>query len=496
MVSIVQKLKVACTFFARASNRGALTEVARQQSVSRPVAYRIVGRVRDAFRRGGPADELGRVRGELRQAEQRLQDAHQVIGDLRRRLEPDWARIHAFIVEAAVAAVPLRKIKRLVRRAFGVRVSHEYARTVVNGASVRARQVFEKLTPERKARRAVADEIFLGDRPMLVVAEPQSLAVLRVSVEAHRDEKTWAKILQPLEGIEIFASDLGKGLTAAVEARGWPHQADVFHAVRILTESWAVEERHAYEAIEEEYAWERRLQKLRAEGGDSRGVATNHTLARKKTQRALERFAEIERLSQQMRSAIELCDPVGRWMTPEDRQQRLTQAMTRLEELGLARRRRVAGYWRNPKLLTFAREVQKRLDALQIPPGPLAPREIIDAAVAAWALARGLLRPRGALTASLRAFAASRAHPDFPALGERVASILDDTLRASSAIECLNSLWRVYQQVKKTFGTDFAYLVALHHNMHRFEEGRRRGRTPFELLGIDPGTDDWLSLIL
>jgi hypothetical protein len=170
--------------------------------------------------------------------------------------------------------------------------------------------------------------------------------------------------------------------------------------------------------------------------------------------------------------------------------------MARLEELGFARRRRVAGYWRNPKLLTFAREAQTRLNAVEIPSGPLSSRDVLDAAVGAWALTRGLLKPRGALTATLRAFAASNTHPGFLAFREHVAAILDKILRASSAIECLNSLWRVYQQVKKSFATDFAYLVALHHNLHEFTEGPRRGRSPFDLLGVDAGTRDWLSLVV
>jgi hypothetical protein len=163
----------------------------------------------------------------------------------------------------------------------------------------------------------------------------------------------------------------------------------------------------------------------------------------------------------------------------------------------LARRRRVAGYWRNPKLLTFAREIQRRLDAISVPSGLFDRRDLIDAAVGAWALAQGHLRGPGALTAKLRALDAARAYPDFfPSLSSRVAAILDDALRASSAIETLNSLWRVYQQVKKTFSTNFAYLVALAHNTHEFTEGPRRGHTPFELLGVDVGTEDWLSLVV
>jgi hypothetical protein len=290
MVSLVQELDVVREFVARAPSRGTLTEAARRHGTSRPTAYRIIGSVLTALRRGGTAGEIRRLEERLQETRRRLEASDQQIGDLRRQLKPDWKRIDRFLVEAAVCPVSLRDATGLVREAFGVEVSHEYVRGIVDAASARARRVLESLAPEKKARLAVGDEIFLGQSPLLVVAEPHSLAVLRVSVESRRDEETWAKILQPMDGIEIFASDLGKGMTAAVEARGWPHQADVFHAVRILTQSWAVEERRCFEAIEEEYAYERRLEKLRDAGEDLRGVATNYALARKKTRHALERW--------------------------------------------------------------------------------------------------------------------------------------------------------------------------------------------------------------
>lgn len=500
MLSTVRQLDLARDYFARAPSRGTLTEAARQHRTSRPTAYRIIERFEDALRRGGPFDEIRSLQQRLAQQEEGLRDAYQQIGDLRRQLEPDPKQVRRFIVQAAVSPVSCRDTTALVGEAFRredapFEVSHEFVRQVVNAAAARAKQVFEGLELQKKARQAVGDEIFLGDRPLLVVAEPQSLAVLRLSVEEHRDQKTWAKLLEPLEDIEIFASDLGKGLTAAVEARGWPHQADVFHALRILTESWGIEERRCYEAIEEEYAWERRLQELRDAGDDLRGVATNYALARKKTQRALERFNQIERLIRQMRAAVQLCDDLGRWLPPGERSGQITHALDRLDELGLARRRRVAGYWRNPKLLTFAREAQRQLDAVDMG-GALDRRDLLDAAVGTWARARRLVHGPGALVASLRSIAVARLFPDLPALCDRVAAILDRTLRASSAIECINSQWRVYQQVKKTFSTDFAYLVALHHNMHEFTEGSRRGSTPLELLGVNVGTRDWLSLVL
>ena len=108
---------------------------------------------------------------------------------------------------------------------------------------------------------------------------------------------------------------------------------------------------------------------------------------------------------------------------------------------------------------------------------------------------RRLLGGPRALAAELRAVAAARGCPLFASLAAQVAAVMNKALRASSAIETLNSMWRVYQQVKKSFGTKFAYLVALYHNMRPFAEGPRKDRTPFEILGVTLPTDNWLELV-
>jgi len=407
----------------------------------------------------------------------------------------DSRRLEAVVLTCAMRAVTLRGIVELIRVAFGVERSHTWAKEIIDRASQKAKEIFERLKPWAKVHQAVGDEIFLGACPLLMVADPQSLAVLRLSVEEHRDKDTWAKLLAPLGTLDLFASDLGKGMTAAVEGRGWAHQADVFHALRILTEAVRIEERRAYQAIDQEYAYERRLQKLQNAGADTRGVATNHALARKKTQRALERFNQIEHLSRHMRAPVRLCDEFGRWIPVQDRERQIAETMTKLEELGLARRRKVAGYWRNPKLLTFARQMEGALGVLDLSSQELPRRELVDAAVGAWALKREKVRGSGALAAGLRGVAAARACPHWESLCAQVAAIMDKALRASSAIETLNSIWRVYQQVKKTFGTNFAYLVALYHNMRPFSEGPREGHSPFQLLGLSLPTDNWLELL-
>jgi hypothetical protein len=31
--------------------------------------------------------------------------------------------------------------------------------------------------------------------------------------------------------------------------------------------------------------------------------------------------------------------------------------------------------------------------------------------------------------------------------------------------------------------------------MRRFERGKRQGQSPWQIAGIDPGSDDWLALL-
>ena len=45
-------------------------------------------------------------------------------------------------------------------------------------------------------------------------------------------------------------------------------------------------------------------------------------------------------------------------------------------------------------------------------------------------------------------------------------------------------------------GQECLWLLALKHNIEPFAHGKRKGHSPFELLGIDLGTNDWVDLVL
>ncbi len=78
---------------------------------------------------------------------------------------------------------------------------------------------------------------------------------------------------------------------------------------------------------------------------------------------------------------------------------------------------------------------------------------------------------------------------------QAVDPILSLVVRASSLVESINSILRLYQLNKKHVREEFFYLCAVYVNLHPFRAGVRRGRSPLELLGMVPVGTNWLDVL-
>jgi hypothetical protein len=67
---------------------------------------------------------------------------------------------------------------------------------------------------------------------------------------------------------------------------------------------------------------------------------------------------------------------------------------------------------------------------------------------------------------------------------QAVSRVLRLTVRASSAVECMNSVLRMHQSRHKTVTQGLLDLKRLYWNCRAFREGKRRGRCPYEHLGL------------
>jgi hypothetical protein len=111
---------------------------------------------------------------------------------------------------------------------------------------------------------------------------------------------------------------------------------------------------------------------------------------------------------------------------------------------------------------------------------------------------RSFAQPAQAAEASLQSLLAndSLAQP----MAEKLVALLKATCRTSSMIEAVNGLLKQFLHTHQAFRNPetlqlYLNLFVLWHNMRVFERGKRHGKSPYQLAGIDPGSDDWLTLL-
>jgi hypothetical protein len=140
----------------------------------------------------------------------------------------------------------------------------------------------------------------------------------------------------------------------------------------------------------------------------------------------------------------------------------LDQAQERLADLGL-----------NPDTLSALLD----LEGLRCQPWRL------SAATRAWALVR---------TVQL-----TRACSDWRDEAGRVRAVLRGVWRASSLVECVNSVARMQQARHRKMTQGLLDLKRLYWNLRRFRIGRRKDQTPYALLGLNlPDLSFWEFLKL
>ena len=76
-----------------------------------------------------------------------------------------------------------------------------------------------------------------------------------------------------------------------------------------------------------------------------------------------------------------------------------------------------------------------------------------------------------------------------------MAAVLGETIRASSAVECMNSVLRMQQSRHKRMTQPMLDLKRLYWNCHPFRSGPRKEASPYQALGLDLPTFDFWTLL-
>jgi hypothetical protein len=308
-----------------------------------------------------------------------------------------------------------------------------------------------------------------------------------------RTGATWAKALRDWEALSFVTADAGKGLQAGIAAvqrerqeEGKPSLEsglDVFHttyeARRVLRQSWNRVER----LWEQAEAASRRLEESRRQGQDARGVASVASRAWKQVEAALAEYERSEAGGKIAHGALAVFGPEGRL---NDRAWASQQIALALPLLSGREWSKVRGLLQAGGALTFLDRLHRQL-------GEAAPESSVRAElVRLWWLRRR--RPRADVTGEVagaghvahlvQAVVCEKLGPNWRASYGAVSRVLRGTVRASSAVECMNSVLRMHQARHRTVNQGLLDLKRLYWNCRAFREGKRRRHCPYELLGL------------
>ncbi|MFO0888281.1 MAG: hypothetical protein U0790_03940 [Isosphaeraceae bacterium] len=252
---------------------------------------------------------------------------------------------------------------------------------------------------------------------------------------------------------------------------------DVFHTLReggrALRKTWGA----ATRALDRADAAQKGFDHRARQGQSRQGHGAPLNRLWRQAERAWDQAMAAERAWDQAKSAFEFFTPEGRL---NDRAQAAAVVAATLPHLGGAAWAKTRRLLNRRESFTSLDQVQQRLAELGLAPDVLS--ALLDL--------EGLRRQPWRLSAVTRAWASVRvvqltkACPDWRDQARRVGAVLRGAWRASSLVECVNSVARMQQARHRKMTQGLLDLKRLYWNLRRFRTGRRRDQTPYGLLGL------------
>ena len=331
-----------------------------------------------------------------------------------------------------------------------------------------------------------------------MVVEPESLCWMTGRMVEARDGVTWAGEFARLPALKAVVRDDGTGLGKGVRldnarrrTAGLPEideTLDVFHTLReggrASRRAWGV----AIRALDRADAAQVQLDRRGRRGESRQGRVAPLNRLWRRAERAWDQATAAEAAWKQARSAFEFFTPEGRLNDRGQAEAVVSAALPHLDGAAWAKTRRLLI---RRESFTFLDQIGERLAELGLAADALS--ALLDL--------EGLRRQPGRVSAATSGWALARAVqltkscPDWPEQAGRVRAVLRGVWRASSLVECVNSVARMQQARHRKMTQGLLDLKRLYWNLRRFRTGHRKGQTPYGLLGMKLPDLDFCELL-
>lgn len=485
---------------------GAVSKRARETQCSRQAIYqqkdRLVQAVTEAQQRGPSRSQLQAENDQLREENQQLWQW------LATTIEFPHQQQQRFAGEAAAMGLSLAQIVGLLTIVLGKK--RPSRAKVGRWAAAVADKAGQLLTVLDSACHALVttlclDEIFLRRQPVLMGVEPHSMTWVLGQRAADRKGTTWCAALTPWTNLNYAVVDPGNGLAKGLDLLVQQRRAagltvplesnlDNFHLQQPGSKALRAEWQKAEQIWQKAEQADQILAKKRQQGQNEAGAAGPASKAWRRAAAALASAAQRQAAYARAVAALELFRADG---TLNSRAAALVELETACAELPgrlWAKFRRLAT---NPRALIFLDRLHRELAAAE----PCV--ELREALVQLWRVrhpGRSGAAPPAAgpqpLLATLHALICQKlAAEHWQASYRRVARVLNRTVRASSIVECMNSVVRMHQSRHRGLSQRLFALKRLYWNCRTFAEGKRRDHCPYQHLGLRLPSYDWWELL-
>lgn len=353
------------------------------------------------------------------------------------------------------------------------------------------------------------DEIFFHHEPILMAVEPASMAWVAAQRGPDRTGESWEKVVAEWPRLEYVIADGGKGIERGVrladEAR--PGQAqepgtdvspsltmglDVFHTQReverVLHRQWKQVERQMGPASEADA----KIVQSKRRGRDLRGSAGQAGRAWRKAERLFDEAMQADGAAARITAALSWFRPDGTLQTREEAQTQLREASEQLPGPQWSKVRRLLS---DERTLSHLDRMHEQLAAVVSVP-------LLRASLTRlWYFSNAMRQAQGedchrvTHLVAMEQVLCQRLCAQWQSAYVGVDTLLRQAVRASSAVEGVNSVVRMHQGRHRHVSQGMLDLKRLYWNCRVFRDGKRKGRCPYDLLGLKVPIADWWQLL-
>jgi hypothetical protein len=476
---------------------GAISWIADVFAISRPTVYALGKRIVERLRSpDSVAPQASSIRAEGDKSDERL---------------------NRLVLKCAFPGkVALRPMQEILHEALGETCSIGTLSQFLFKAGQRAGKTLRQVDySPLGAVIVVRDETYWQEWPILLVIEPVSTTILLGVMSPDCQAETWGAAL-------LVAQDQGASIAGLIEdmARMYPQsqalagvdvdvQKDTWHVIQAGKQVRCDLEREALSAVRQVDEIEKRLNK----GWQDKVFYDQYIPAVEKMEHLLEQHDTFAVWYDHLCDALELVD----WRSGEIRDRSingwlLNETLNAMTSIDHARVQTFVKTLRRHQdsLLTFLDWMAASLTAYQSRlaqtiDDPANQHLFIRAIARCWRLRQALINGQTsfrnlAQQAEASLHTLTQDSPLLAQLATQLMSLLDAAGHTSSLIECINGLLKSFllnRQAFRNIDTAQAYLnlFILWHNMRVYQRGKRKGKSPFQWAGIDPGCEDWLALL-